>query len=320
MAQGNKLIDIQRINIFNRYGKTLVRNVSFDVNEGEIVGVVGESGSGKTLTARAIVNLLPSGLTYSAEKFNVLGEDYLSLSENNKRLLIGKKIGFVPQNTVFYLHPMIKIKRQISDGYRYFFKASKEDALERATELLEKVGFRDTKRLLNSFSWQLSGGMRQRVNIAMAMMNNPKLILADEPTTALDSTIQRQVMEFFKGINQEHNTSILVISHDLGLVKSYCSKILVMYAGRIVEAAPTEELFENPCHPYTKALIRVIPTLNIKKGERLKEIPGFVPEMGRQVDGCIFRDRCDYAKDECEIAVKKTYINDNHYYRCNFKI
>ena len=205
-----------------------------------------------------------------------MGLDYLKEDPDKIRSFIGEKIGYIPQNTGNYLHPMIKIKDQIADGYVLYAKESMEEALARAAKLVSAVGIRDTDRLLNSYPWQLSGGMRQRVNIAMALMNKPRMIIADEPTAALDSTVQRQVIDLFKIVNQNHNTSVLMISHDFGLIKYYCERILVVYAGQIMEEADRDELFNNPKHPYTKALIKVIPSLNIKKNERLQEIKGNV--------------------------------------------
>lgn len=310
-----KLIEMENLTI-KFEDKTLVHDVSFEVFEGEMLGIVGESGSGKTLTVKGIVNLLPEGLTVKAKKVEVFGKDFYRMPYKERRELVGRKLGLVPQNTVFYLHPMIKIKNQMADGYIYYNKVKKEEALARCEEIMQQVGLKDTKRVLNSYPWQLSGGMRQRVNIAMAMLNNPGLLIADEPTTALDSTIQKQVMDLFQNINKQMNTTMIIISHDLGLVKYYCDRIIVMYAGRIVEMGGKKELFENPCHPYTKALISVIPSLNIKKEERLSEIPGYVPEDGRDMEGCIFRDRCEHASEECKNSEVKKYVSDTHYHTC----
>lgn len=316
----DKLIYIKNFTVKKGSDKILINSISLSVKKGEILGVVGESGSGKTLTAKSIVNLIPEELTYESDIFKVFGTDYNKISDKEKRKLIGQNIGFVPQNTVYYLHPMLKIKDQIIDGYLYYSNSTKKQALERAEALLSKVGFSDPQRLLSSYPWQLSGGMRQRTNIAMAMMNNPKLLIADEPTTALDSTIQKQVIDLFKNINSELGVSILLISHDLGLVKYYCDRIIVMYAGQIVEAGNSVDLFENPRHPYTKSLIKVIPSLNIKKGERLSEIPGFVPDTGRSTEGCIFKDRCPYRFDLCETEVNEVMFDDKHYYKCNLNM
>ena len=299
---------------------TLVNKTSLTIEEGEIFGLVGESGSGKTLTAKTIINLLPKGLNFSVDEIITVGKNMLTAAEEEKKEHIGKNIGYIPQNTVFYLHPMIKIKNQIGDGYIYHMHKTKKEALEKAEALLNKVGFENPKIVLNYYPWQLSGGMRQRCNIAMALMNDPKLIIADEPTTALDSTVQRQVMDLFKAINEEMKLSILLISHDLGLVKHYSHSLGVMYAGQIVESGYTNTVFNNPKHPYTQLLIKIIPSLKIKKNERLTEIPGFVKEKGRDAKGCLFFNRCPNAMDICKDNVAE-HIDDSrdHYYRCNLE-
>ena len=301
-------------------GNTLVNKTSLIIEQGEIFGLVGESGSGKTLTAKAIIDLLPEGLSYTADEIITAGKNMLTASPEEKKEHIGKNIGYIPQNTVFYLHPMIKIKNQIGDGYIYHMHKSRKEALEKAEALLKKVGFENPKRVLNYYPWQLSGGMRQRCNIAMALMNDPKLIIADEPTTALDTTVQRQVMELFETINKELKISILLISHDLGLVKNYSHSLAVMYAGQIVESGYTSTVFDNPKHPYTQLLIKIIPSLKIKKSEPLTEIPGFVREKGRDAEGCLFIDRCPKAMDICREYVAE-HLDDmqDHYYRCNLE-
>ena len=299
---------------------TLVKNTSLIINEGEIFGLVGESGSGKTITAKAIINLFPKGLSYSADEIITAGKNMLTASAKEKKEHIGKNIGYIPQNTVFYLHPMIKIKNQIGDGYIHHMNKTKKEALEKAEALLYKVGFKYPKIVLNYYPWQLSGGMRQRCNIAMALMNDPKLIIADEPTTALDSTVQRQVMELFRKINEEMKLSILLISHDLGLVKHYSHSLAVMYAGQIVESGYTNAVFSNPKHPYTQLLIKIIPSLKIKKNEPLTEIPGLISENGRDIEGCLFFNRCPKAMDICKEMVAE-HVDDKHehYYRCNLE-
>lgn len=315
-----KLLDIKNLSIKTGSGRVLVNNISLDMEKGELLGVVGESGSGKTLTAKTIINLLPENLSWDAERFQVLGVDYLKAGPKAIKSLVGERIGYVPQNTGFYLHPMIKIKDQIADGYVLYSKSSMEEALARASKLVGAVGIKDTERLLNSYPWQLSGGMRQRVNIAMAMMNKPRLIIADEPTTALDSTIQKQVVDLFRAVNEAHQTSVLMISHDLGLIKYYCQRILVMYGGQIMEEAAVGDLFAMPKHPYTKMLIKVIPSLNIKRGARLEEIPGHVLERGKPRSGCVFKERCSYRQDICATEVKEQSLDGFHTFRCNFDI
>lgn len=314
------LIDIKNLTVKTNSGMVLLNNISLEMKRGEILGVVGESSSGKSLTAKAIMNLLPESLNWEAQKFEVMGMDYLKEDDQTIRALTGEKIGYIPQNTGNYLHPMIKIKNQIADGYMLHTGAGEKEALERAAKLVAAVGIRDTDRLLNSWSWQLSGGMRQRVNIAMAFMNKPRLIIADEPTAALDSTIQRQVVDLFTIVNENHNTSVIMISHDFGLIKYYCERILVVYAGQIMEEADRDSLFENPKHPYTKALINVIPSLNLKKDERLQEIRGNVPDMRVLVEGCVFKNRCPYRQPVCDSPVEDKYENENHVYKCHFDL
>lgn len=315
-----KLIDIKNLTIRTVKGQVLVNNITLDIEKGEILGVVGESSSGKSLTAKAILHLLPENLEWEAEKFQVMGHDYLKEDEQKIRSFIGEKVGYIPQNTGEYLHPMIKIKNQIADGHLLYTKTTFEEALKRAAKLVSAVGIRDTDRLLNSYPWQLSGGMKQRVNIAMALMNKPKLIIADEPTAALDSTVQRQVIDLFKVVNQAYDTSVLMISHDIGLIKSYCERIMVVYAGKIMEEADRDDLFNNPKHPYTKALINVIPSVNIKKNVRLQEIKGNVPDMRVPVKGCVFKNRCPYREEICDTEVEDKIINGNHIYKCHFDL
>ncbi len=313
----NDTVILKNLNIKDG-NNTLVGNASLTIKKGEIFGLVGESGSGKTLTAKTIINLLPENLNYSADEIWTAGKNMLVASKKEKKEHIGKNIGYIPQNTVFYLHPMIKIKNQIADGYIYHLKKSKKEALEKATELLSKVGFVNPKAVLNYYPWQLSGGMRQRINIAMALMNDPQLIIADEPTTALDSTVQKQVMELFELINKELKISILLISHDLGLVKHYSNSLAVMYAGQVVESGLTNDVFESPSHPYTKLLMDIIPSMKIRKNEFLAEIPGFVLEKGRDKAGCLFKNRCPKAMDICSLSVKE-HEKQGHYYRCNLE-
>ncbi|HNZ83086.1 MAG TPA: ABC transporter ATP-binding protein [Sedimentibacter sp.] len=315
----NKTVELKNLHI-KAGDNTLVNKTSLTIEEGEIFGLVGESGSGKTLTAKAIIDLLSEGLSYRADEIITAGKNMLTASREEKREHIGKNIGYIPQNTVFYLHPMIKIKNQIGDGYIHHMNKTRKEALEKAETLLSKVGFKSPRTVLNYYPWQLSGGMRQRCNIAMALMNDPKLIIADEPTTALDTTVQRQVMELFRTINEEMKLSILLISHDLGLVKNYSHSLGVMYAGQIVESGYTNTVFSNPRHPYTRLLIKIIPSLKIKKSQPLTEIPGFVKDKGRDGDGCLFYNRCPQAMDICKKYAAE-HIDDkmDHYYRCNLE-
>lgn len=252
----NETVIVKNLNIKSG-DNSLVKNICFDINKGEIFGLVGESGSGKTITAKSIINLLPDNLNVSVDEIWVANKDISKLSKSEIKNHIGKNVGYIPQNTVFYLHPMIKIKNQILDGYMHHVKKNKKASLEKVSSLLNNVGFENPKEILNLYPWQLSGGMRQRVNIAMALLSDPKLIIADEPTTALDSTVQRQVMDLFYKINKNLGISILLISHDLGLIKHYSNRLAVMYKGEIVEMGNSNEVFTNPKHSYTQHLIEV---------------------------------------------------------------
>lgn len=313
----NNSVSIKNLTIKDSKNNVLVHDVSLNIKNGEIFGLVGESGSGKTLTAKSIINLLPNNLKFKSDEIIIFNNDLNDVSVNERKSIIGKDVGFIPQNTIFYLHPMIKIKNQITDGYTEYLKKSKKEGLDKAIYLLGKLGFSNPKSILNYYPYQLSGGMRQRVNIAMALMNDPKLIIADEPTTALDSTIQRQVADFLKTINKELGVTVLLISHDLGLIKRYSQSVAIMYSGQIVESGPANEIFNSPKHPYTQMLIKLIPSFNMKKNEPLPEIPGYVQERGRDSKSCIFKDRCPYVMDICHQYAQENYLNNNHYYKCN---
>lgn len=296
--------------------RVLIKNLDMDIREGELIGVAGESGSGKTMFILAMLNVLPEGVKITSDRFDLFGIDCRTLSSSEWRSLVGKHIGFVPQNTMFYLHPMMKIKAQIADSFVSHGKGTREQGLARAAELLSRVGFDDPTRILNSYGWELSGGMRQRVNIAMALMNSPEILIADEPTTALDAAIQRQILDLFKDINENEGVTILMVSHDLGMLHAYSNMNMVMYAGRMVEFGPSKEIFRSPAHPYTRALLDVIPTLSTAAGDRLAEIPGFVPDSGREVESCIFADRCPYREAVCSQPVTMKKLTPHHLCLC----
>ena len=276
-----------------------VDHTSICVERGDFVTIVGKSGSGKTITAKAILHLLPQDLTASVTHLRVLGEDLLNLPEKERRIFLGKKIGFVPQNTVAYLHPLIKIKNQLTDGYRIHFQTSKKAAQERAKTLLDRVGIRDVNRVMESYPAQISGGMRQRVNIAMALMCEPQVIIADEPTTALDVTIQAQILELMKELQKKTHMGIIFITHNLGVVAEICDKVSVMYAGKIVEQGPVDDIFYKPGHPYTVGLLRSMPRVDAESYERLIPIEGTPVDMLNPPEGCPFAPRCEHAMKIC---------------------
>lgn len=280
---------------------TAVEDVSFDIYKGEIVGLVGESGCGKSVTSLSIMQLLkdtPGRVTNGSAylgKVNLIDAPISQIRE-----IRGGDMSMIFQEPMSALNPSMRIDRQMVEAIvLHNKKMTKKQALAHAEEMLDMVGIPDPKRVLKNYPHQLSGGMSQRVMIAMALSNNPKLLIADEPTTALDVTIQAQILELMKKLQKEVDSSILLITHDLGVVAEMCSRVIVMYAGKIVEEAPVEELFANPKHPYTQGLIASVP--KIGSGVRvLPSIPGSVPDLSAMPEGCRFAPRCQYAMDICK--------------------
>ena len=278
---------------------TAINEISFDIGKGEILGLVGESGCGKSVTSLSIMRLLnfTSGKVTKGEVI-LDGKDLQKLSEKEMREIRGGKMSMIFQEPMSSLNPAMRIDKQMIEGIRLHTNLSKQEARERAAKILQQVGIPDPERVLKNYPHQLSGGMSQRVMIAMAMSCNPQLLIADEPTTALDVTIQAQILELMKKIQQEEGMSILLITHDLGVVAEMCNRVIVMYAGEIVEEAPVEVLFNNPTHPYTEGLIASVPKLG--SGVKvLPSIPGSVPDLSMLPKGCRFAPRCKYATERC---------------------
>ena len=315
MSENDCLVSIRGLTVYSK-NRILIKNLNLDISSGDLFGIAGESGSGKTMLVRTLLNILPDGVKFKADRLQMFGTDCLGMSDAAWRKVTGGHIGFVPQNTVFYLHPMMRIRQQIADSFVSHGKGTLAQGLQRAEELLRKVGFDEPQRILNAYAWELSGGMRQRVNIAMALMNSPELLIADEPTTALDSAIQRQIMELFMKISRETGIAIMMISHDLGMLHQYSQRTMVMYAGRMVETGDTETLFREAAHPYTHALMEVIPSLNLDSNERLAEIPGYVPDSGREMEQCIFAPRCAYAAEVCQKPLQQKDLGNGHLCLC----
>lgn len=311
----NKIVSIEELSV--RAGaQTLLHKMSLDIYENEILGIAGESGSGKTMLFRSLMSILPEGLSLHAGAMKLLDTELCALPVAKRRRVSGSRIGFIPQNTQEYLHPDFKIRSQILDGYLSLHKGGRAEALKKAGELLEEVGFSEPERILNSYPWQLSGGMRQRVNIAMALMHDPEILVADEPTTALDADIARQILELFLRLKQERGIAIVLISHNLPLLEKYSERIGILYAGRILELADTEEMLRSPGHPYTQALLKIVPGLK-GKVERLPELPGFVPDSGRDTDRCIFASRCPRYQKGCDIPQEMRELRSGHFCRCS---
>ena len=278
---------------------TAVDDVSFDIKKGEIVGLVGESGCGKSVTSLSIMQPLkdtPGKITNGEVIFQ--GRNLLDASKKEMLDIRGDKMSMIFQEPMSSLNPSMRIDKQMIEGIRLHTPLTKAEARKKAADILSQVGIPDPQRVLKNYPHQLSGGMSQRVMIAMAMSCEPDLLIADEPTTALDVTIQAQILELMKKIQQDKGMSILLITHDLGVVAEMCSRVIVMYAGKIVEEAPVEILFANPTHPYTQGLIASVPKLG--SGVKvLPSIPGSVPDLSAMPKGCRFAPRCKYATEKC---------------------
>ncbi|WP_243291553.1 ABC transporter ATP-binding protein [Bacillus sp. FJAT-47783] len=295
-----------------------VQDVNFSLYEGEILGIVGESGSGKSVTSLSIMGLIPKppGVI---ENGQILfdGEDLLKANEKRMREIRGNKISMIFQEPMTSLNPLFTIGNQLMEALLLHTKATKKEARQRSIELLKLVGLPRANELIHEYPHQLSGGMRQRVMIAMAMACHPKVLIADEPTTALDVTIQEQILSLMKDLNEKTKTSIILITHDLGVVAEVCDRVLVMYAGEIVEQGDVQTIFREPKHPYTKGLLKSIPNIN-KRENRLYSIPGNVPRPGTIKQGCLFAPRCEEAMDRCFQHAPSFYSSDSsdHFVRC----
>jgi oligopeptide transport system ATP-binding protein len=279
-----------------------VDGVSFALQEGETVGIVGESGSGKSVTCYSLLGLIPQPpgrIESGTARFD--GIDLLHCSSEQLRQIRGKRIAMIFQDPMTSLNPYLRVSEQIMEPLLVHEKMSRRKALLAAITALEEVGIQDAARRIQLFPHQFSGGMRQRVMIAMALISRPQILIADEPTTALDVTVQAQILELIRQSQKNLGMAVIFITHDLGVVASFCQNVSVMYAGRIVESAPTEELFAQPLHPYNASLQQSIPALH-RKGDPLYTIPGAPPDLSREIKGCPFVPRCAFAKDLCQIT------------------
>jgi oligopeptide/dipeptide ABC transporter ATP-binding protein len=280
-----------------------IEDVSFDLNAGEILGIVGESGSGKSVTALTIMGLLPQPpARIAAGSVRFAGEELTTASSNRMEKIRGAGISMVFQEPMTSLNPVFTIGEQIMETMRAHERMSASAQRERAIEMLDRVGIASATERLNDYPHQLSGGQRQRVMIAMALACRPKLLIADEPTTALDVTIQAQVLDLLMDLRDELGMAILIITHNMGVIAEVADRVLVMYAGRIVEQSPAADLFDAPQHPYTKGLLACVPTLQQDR-HRLIAIPGSLPEPARRPPGCRFAPRCTYRIEACRTAI-----------------
>lgn len=297
---------------------TAIHNISFDIYKGEILGLVGESGCGKSVTSLSIMQLLkdtPGKVTNGSAVLD--GVDLVKASDQQIRDIRGGKMSMIFQEPMSALNPSMRIDKQMIETIRLHSDMTKEQALAHAADMLKKVGIPDPPRVLKNYPHQLSGGMSQRVMIAMALSNDPQLLIADEPTTALDVTIQAQVLEMMKGLRDKYNTSMLMITHDLGIVAEICDKVSVVYAGRVIEHGTLEDIFENTRHPYTEGLFNSLPNLEDRQAQ-LKPIKGLMPDPSNLPKGCAFCPRCDYAMEICKTEKpKRVYRNETHYVECH---
>ncbi|GCD82881.1 ABC transporter ATP-binding protein [Parageobacillus thermoglucosidasius] len=315
----NHLLEVEHLKVtFPTYGGEVqaVRDVSFSIDQGEVVAIVGESGSGKTVTVQTIMGLIPTkNIKAGNIRFN--GKDIIHLSKKEMRKLKGSEIGMVFQDPMTSLNPTMKIGKQIAEGIRKHQKLSKAEAKQKAIELLRLVGIPNAEERYHQYPHEFSGGMRQRVVIAIALACNPKLLIADEPTTALDVTIQAQILDLMKDLQRKMGMSIILITHDLGVVAEMAQRVIVMYGGTVVETGSVFDIFENPKHPYTWGLLRSIPNLHDKEKKRLVPIDGSPPDLFSPPKGCPFAPRCPYAMEICvEKSPQEFDISNRHTASC----
>jgi len=295
---------------------TAVNHLSLKLEKGRVLGLVGESGCGKTITALSILNLVPPPGKIATGKIFFEGRDLLSLSEEELRSIRGARIAMIFQEPMTALNPVLTVGTQISEVLTTHTKSTRDEALHASIELLRSVGIPSPEKRVHEYPHQLSGGMRQRVIIAMAIACKPSLVLADEPTTALDVTIQAHILELLGSIQAEMGMAMILVTHDLGLIAERAHEVAVMYAGRIVEQAETRELFSDPRHPYTRGLMASVPRPGQERKKRLQTITGSVPPLNNLPVGCAFKTRCDLKTAHCEQEPELVEVKPGHWVRC----
>lgn len=315
------LLEVNHLDVvFKTYGGEVkaVRDVSFHVERGDIVAIVGESGSGKSVTVKTIAGLMASSngeVRNGSVHFN--GKEILKMSDKELRKIKGAKMSMVFQDSMTSLNPTMKVGKQIEESIKEHTNLSKNERKEKVIDSLKKVGIPNPELRADQYPHEFSGGMRQRVMIAIALACNPELIIADEPTTALDVTIQAQILDLLKDIQENFGSSIILITHDLGVVAETAKKVIVMYAGMMVEKAPVDQIFKRPGHPYTEGLIKSMPDISTDKNERLVPIEGTPPDLFSPPKGCPFVKRCTYAMEVCEQHIPPEFeIGKDHFSRC----
>lgn len=316
----NKVVEFKNLSISFKVDGGIIRavnDISFEIREGEILGIVGESGCGKSVTSMSLMRLLPvPPAIYESGSIVLNGTDILSLSEEKMRDKRGSEVAIIFQEPMTSLNPVMKIGKQIAEVILIHQKISKGEAKKKAIELIKTVGIPRAETIFESYPHELSGGMRQRIMIAIALACNPKVLIADEPTTALDVTIQAQILDLIKDMKSKFGTSVMIITHDLGVIAEMANYVIVMYAGKIVEKAKVEDIFKNPKHPYTIGLMKSKPTFD-SDGDKLYSIPGQVPNPMNLPNYCYFYDRCSMRKDSCKRGIPELmYLGNSHYSAC----
>ena len=304
------------VELFSEKGPLpVIDKVNLSIKEGEIVGIVGESGCGKSMLASAIMNLLNSPAQIAAGTIFYEGQDMTTLSSKEFQKIRGNDISMIFQEPMTSLNPLMKVGKQIEEAIKAHEKVTNAELKERAIAAIREVGIPQPEKVYHDIPSRLSGGMRQRIMIAMALVCHPKLLICDEPTTALDVTIQAQILRLIKKLRDETNTAVIFISHDMGVIYQMVDRVVVMYAGQFVESAPCKKLFEKPLHPYTIGLQNAIPQIN-KQQSSLQDIPGSVPMLDNLPEGCLFAPRCPFAKAECFTKKVPLKHYDDHDVRC----
>ena len=313
--ENKKCLEVKNLRTWFHTPEGIVKSVdgvSFSIEEGKTLALVGESGCGKTITSLSLIKLLPDTAERGADSIVLNGRDVTNLSKNEARKIRGSEISMIFQEPMTSLNPVYRIERQLGEVFRLHNPGlSREEVRARSIEILKKVGVPNPEERLKVYPHQLSGGLRQRVMIAISLASYPRMVIADEPTTALDVTIQAQILDLLKQLQKNMNMSILLITHDFGVVSQIADRVAVMYAGRIVEEGKMEDVFADPWHPYTKLLILSIPGIKVTRGGRLESIQGSVPNPLRFPSGCRFAPRCPYAKDICHrVQPPETVVGD----------
>ena len=293
-----------------------VNGVSFNLEPGKTLGIVGESGSGKSVTSYSIMQILAETGKITGGEVLYHGEDISKWNEKQMQKFRGEKCSIIFQDPMTSLNPVFTIGNQLMEAILLHTDKDKKQARERAIEMLTLVGVNEPESRLKQYPHELSGGMRQRVMIAMALVCEPDILIADEPTTALDVTIQAQIMALLRNLQKESGMSMILITHDIGLVASMADRVIVMYAGQMIEEAPVKELFAAPAHPYTKALLQTVPGIYDEKDRELVAIPGMVPENYDSIPGCRFADRCAFRTKDCDQPQSYRQIGEGHFVRC----